>query len=148
MFPLTRLALLRVSGFSQNAFAFAPLAAGLSSRDNSLDPTMFISGMAVLSAGLVVLRAAQVPAPRPRTVATASTVVNAEQVIERRKYTAEEVLAQREVRMGDREVLLNALATAAETFYSIAGHLPRDASDKALHKADDLRELVWLNRAR
>ncbi|MGE3076414.1 MAG: hypothetical protein AB7N24_11070 [Dehalococcoidia bacterium] len=148
MFPLARLALLRVSGISQNAFAFAPLAAGLSSRDSSLDPTMFISGMAVLSAGLVVLRAAQVPPPRARVATVAPAVVNADQVIERRKYTADEVLAQREVRMGDREVLLNALATAAETFYSIAGHLPRDASDVALHKADDLRELVWLNRAR
>ncbi len=107
---------------------------------------MFISGMAVLSAGLVVLRAAQMPNSRPRAVAVAAPVREAE-VVAPRRYTAEEILAQREVRMGDREILLNALATAAETFYSIAGHLPRDASDRALGKADDLRELVWLNRA-
>ena len=146
MFPLARRALLRVSGLSQNAFAIAPLAAGLSTGHNSLDPSMFISGMAVLSAGLVVLRAAQTPTPRPRLVPAAVPVSTAEMVATRR-YTAEEILAQREVRLGDREVLLNALATAAETFYSIAGHLPRDASDRALGKADDLRELVWLNRA-
>lgn len=145
MFLSARRALSRVSEFS-NAYAFAPFAAGLSSGNNSLDPSMFISGMAVLSAGLVVLRAAHSESPG-RRFAPAAMPVPVSALVSSRRYTAEEILAQREVRMGDREVLLNALASAAETFYAIAGHLPRDASDRALGNADDLRELVWLNRA-
>lgn len=142
MFRFARRASARFSHLSSNAYSFAPLA-GISARDSSVDPVFFVSGMAVLSAGLVVMRAAHGAA------AMAPAAVSArEPARETRRYTAEEALAEREVRMGDREVLLNALAAAAETFYSIAGHLPRDASDRALGRADDLRELVWMNRAR
>ena len=81
-----------------------------------------------------------------QTVARTVPVIAATAPTPARVYTAEEALAEREVRASDRELLLGALAGAAETFYSIAGHLPREASDLALGKADDLRELVWLNR--
>lgn len=118
----------RVSGLSMPAFAFAPLAGG--ARDTAPDPVFFLSGMAVLSAGLVVLRAAR--DSRRVVLRTVPSVVRP---------------LHASVDERDREMLLHALATAAETFYSIAGHLPRDASDRALGKADDLRELVWLNRS-
>jgi hypothetical protein len=132
---------LKAAGHSGQALAIAPLAGG--ARDASPDPVFFLSGMAVLSAGLVVMRAAR---DSKRTAAT--FVVPAHRLAPRQVYTAERALAEREWRAGDREVLIHALATAAETFYSIAGHLPREASDRALGKADDLRELVWLNRGR
>jgi hypothetical protein len=125
----------------QHVLAVAPLA-GLGARESAPDPVFMLSGMAVLSAGLVVLRAAH---GVQRTVTRVRLVAAPEQ---RRVYTAEEALAEREFRAGDREVLISALAAAAETFYSIAGHLPREASDRALGKADDLRELVWMNRSR
>jgi hypothetical protein len=128
----------RLSHLSFHGFSFAPLA-GLGARDGSPDPVFFLSGMAVLSAGLVVMRAAHgaVPAAaRPPVAVSAGRVA-----------VAERAVAEPAWRPGDREVLLDALATAAETFYAIAGHLPRDASDRALGKADDLRELVWLNRS-
>lgn|GEM_PF-5362258 len=131
----------RLHAASGHAFVIAPLAGG--ARDASPDPVFFLSGMAVMSAGLVVLRAAR-DAQRP----VARAVVPPHRLAPKRLYTADEALAEREWRAGDREVLLHALATAAETFYSIAGQLPREASDRALGKADDLRELVWLNRAR
>lgn len=147
MFRFAQRVSTRLSFVSSNAFGFAPLATGLSARDGSLEPVMFVSGMAVLTAGLVVLRAAQTVALKT-AVAPVRADMRMPQSAGVHRYTAEEVLAQREIRLGDREMLLNALATAAETFYSIAGHLPREASDRALGKADDLRELVWLNRAK
>lgn len=138
----------RLPFVSQHALSFAPLA-GLSARDSAFDPVLFISGMAVLSAGLVVLRASHAPqAVATPNWAAPAPVVAAPRAPQAKKYTADEALAERELRASDREVLLSALAAAAETFYSIAGHLPRDVSDKALGKADDLRELVWLNRTR
>jgi hypothetical protein len=127
----------RYSFLSQYSAGVGPLA-GLGARETAPDPVFFLSGMAVLSAGLIVLRAAH---GAQRTVFR-----TAQPLVARRLYTAEEALAEREVRASEREVLLGALAAAAETFYSIAGHLPRDASARALGKADDLRELVWLNR--
>ena len=133
------------SGFAvlpNHGFSFGPLA-GLGARESAPDPVFFLSGLAVFSAGLVVLRAARsVQQPIVRTVEVTPTAATAPAKV----YTAEEALAEREVRASDRELLLGALAGAAETFYSIAGHLPREASDLALGKADDLRELVWLNR--
>ena len=134
----------RVSSLSPHAFAFAPLAGG--AREAAPEPVFFLSGMAVLSAGLVVLRAARDARPRPARV-DGGFELPAHR-LPKRVFTAEEALAERDWRARDREVLLQALATAAETFYSIAGHLPRDASDRALGKADDLRELVWMNRER
>ena len=139
MFSLVARVPSRLASFSFHDFAFLPLA-GVGAREGSPDPVFFLSGMAVLSAGLVVLRAAHAA---QRVVVRA---VPAAAIEPRRRYTAEEALAERAWRAGDREVLLNALATAAETFYASAGHLPRDASDRALGKADDLRELVWMNR--
>ena len=153
----------RLSSLSHYGISIGPLA-GLSARETSPDMVLFVSGMAVLSAGLVVLRTAHAnerPLARmaPARVAAvgAKRLYTAEEALaeretrtatasSRRLYTAEEALAERQVRASDREVLLGALAAAAETFYSIAGHLPRDASDRALGNADDLRELVWLNR--
>ena len=133
-----RLALLPLQGFS-----FPPLA-GLGARESTPDLVFFLSGLAVFSAGLVVLRAAR---GAPQTVfRTVAATPPAAAAVPAKIYTAEEALAERELRASDRELLLGALAGAAETFYSIAGHLPREASDLALGKADDLRELVWLNR--
>ena len=129
---------------SRFSFAVSPLA-GVGNRTDSLDAALFVSGLAVLSAGLVVMRAARLPAVAP----VASPQREAEHsAVARRLYTAEEALAERAIRAGDREVLLDALAQAASTFYSIAGHLPGDVSETAVRKADDLRELVWINRQR
>ena len=132
----------RLGFLPHHGFSVGPLA-GLGARESAPDPVFFLSGLAVFSAGLVVLRAARgaqhtVAATVPVTAATVPTPAKV--------YTAEEALAEREGRSSDRELLLGALAGAAETFYSIAGHLPREAADRALGEADDLRELVWLNR--
>ena len=146
MFGLAQRASARLSLHSHTMFSIAPLA-GLSASDNGFDPVLFVSGMAVLSAGLVVLRAAHGQQALARSNRAAAPAASA-RVQPGRKYTADEVFAERELRAGDREVLLSALSAAAETFYSIAGHLPRDVSDRALGRADDLRELVWMNRTR
>jgi hypothetical protein len=104
---------------------------------NGVDPFLFVPGLMFLSAGLLVLHSARQPSP-------ARAAVDA--VISRR-LTAAEALQQRKSRAGEREVLIDALAAAAATFYSIAGELPVDVSHTVLRRADDLRELVWLNRA-
>ncbi len=132
----------RLTLLTHHGFSVGPLA-GLGARESAPDPVFFLSGLAVFSAGLVVLRAAR---GTEQAVATIVSVSPATASSAAGVYTAEEALAEREVRASDREFLLRALAGAAETFYSIAGHLPREASDLALGKADDLRELVWLNR--
>lgn len=116
--------------------AAAPLAVG--DGGSSFDPVFLTCGLAVLSAGLVVLHAANT-LPR-QALATRA-------VSDRRVYTAEEALAERARLRGDTSVLVDALAEAAATFYAIAGQLPREASERAVQRADDLRELVWQNRA-
>jgi len=104
-------------------------------RVDGLEPVMLVCGLAVLSAGLVVLKAAQTvqPALTPATVRV-------------RAMTADEAMAERSRMAGETDVLVEALASAAATFYAIAGHLPRDVSERVVGRADDLRELVWLNR--
>jgi len=123
---------------AQFALSAAPLAE-FGNRTENLDPVLFLSGIAVFSAGLVVLRAArfaQEQAPQTvRRMAQSAALQSA----------ATTKLA--EVTQADeREMLLEALAGAASTFYSLAGVLPGEASARAVRKADDLRELVWLNR--
>ena len=128
---------LRFSRLSHHlAVGVGPLV-GIGTRESSPDPVFFVSGMAVLSAGLVVMRAAR---SSQRIVGRSMTVPSASLRFDPIQSAA--------LRAGEREVLIGALAAAAETFYSIAGHLPRDASERALCSADDLRELVWLNQAR
>lgn len=117
-------------------FAVAPLAAG--DGGANFDPVFLICGMAVLSAGLVVLHAAH--SLRPQFAPVAATTNGS------RKYTAEEALAERGRLAGETDVLVDALAAAAATFYAIAGRLPSEDSARALARADDLRELVWINR--
>ena len=127
-----------LSGHS-SALALAPLALG--DGGATFDPVFLVCGMAVLSAGLVVLHAAQtLPRQAAIRVATAGTEA-------KRLYTAEEALAERGRLAGETDLLVDALAAAAATFYALAGQLPADASERALQHADDLRELVWLNRA-
>mgnify|MGYP000882270688 CR=1 FL=1 len=118
--------------------AAAPAALG--DGGASFDPVFLTCGLAVLSAGLVVLHAANtVPKQAVARVATGRET--------RRLYTAEEALAERSRLRGETSVLVDALAEAAATFYAIAGQLPAEASERAVQRADDLRELVWQNRA-
>lgn len=126
------------------SFAAAPLA-GVGNRADNLDFVLFASGLAVLSAGLIVLRAARLPAVEPVGIPLPKPMAPAPG---QRALTADEALAARAIRASDRELLLDALAQAATAFYSIAGHLPGDVSEAAVRKADDLRELVWINRQR
>lgn len=119
------------------ALALAPLAIGDGAA--KFDPVFLVCGMAVLSAGLVVLHAAQTLPASSRQLAAAPAT--------RRLYTAEEALAERRRLSGETDVLVDALASAAATFYALAGQLPREASERAVQSADDLRELVWMNRA-
>ncbi len=129
------------------AAGLAPPLAGFGDGAGQLNPVFFLSGLAVLSAGLIVLRAAH---PGARVIAPTSTVKEA---VARRlatpagPLTAEEALAERRRAAGDTGVLIDALAAAASTFYAIAGQLPGDVSAQVVRKADDLRELVWLNRS-
>lgn len=118
--------------------AIGPAAIG---ERTSFDPVFLVCGFAVLSAGLVVLHAAH-SLPR-QAFATVTAVAPATH-----RYTAEEALAERARLRGDTSVLVDALAEAAATFYAIAGELPREASERAVQRADDLRELVWQNRSR
>ena len=118
-------------------FAAAPLAIG--DGGASFDPVFLTCGLAVLSAGLVVLHAAHT---LPRQVLAVRTATE-----DGRLYTAEEALAERARLRGDTSVLVDALAEAAATFYALAGQLPAEASERAVQRADDLRELVWMNRA-
>lgn len=118
-------------------FAAAPAAIG--DGGTNFDPVFLTCGLAVLSAGLVVLHAANtLPKQAARAVTGRET---------RRLYTAEEALAERSRLRGETSVLVDALAEAAATFYAIAGQLPAEASERAVQRADDLRELVWMNRA-
>jgi hypothetical protein len=126
------------AGNQISLMALAPLAIDTSPR--SFDPTFLVCGMAVLSAGLVVLHASRTLGPGLAPVAKVQHPA-------KRLYTAEEALAERGRLAGQTDVLVDALATAAATFYAIAGQLPADASERALQRADDLRELVWMNRA-
>ncbi|MFN8616700.1 MAG: hypothetical protein U0837_06355 [Dehalococcoidia bacterium] len=119
-------------------FAAAPAAIG--DGGTNFDPVFLTCGLAVLSAGLVVMHAANT-LPR-QAVARAATGRET-----RRLYTAEEALLERDRMRGETSVLVDALAEAAATFYAIAGQLPAEASERAVQRADDLRELVWLNRA-
>lgn len=118
--------------------AAAPAAIG--DGGANFDPVFLTCGLAVLSAGLVVLHAANT---LPKQAAVRA-VTGRET---RRLYTAEEALAERSRLRGETSVLVDALAEAAATFYAIAGQLPAEASERAVQRADDLRELVWLNRA-
>ena len=131
-----------IAGLSgeSSALALAPLALG--DGGASFDPVFLVCGMAVLSAGLVVLHAAHT---LPRQQAAVRIDQPATQA--KRLYTAEEALAERSRLRGDTAVLVDALAEAAATFYAIAGQLPAEASERAVQRADDLRELVWMNRA-
>lgn len=95
--------------------------------------------MAVLSAGFVVLHAAHTLHLQPVRIVS---VVSGQKHL----YTAEEALAERGRLAGETDVLVDALAGAAAAFYAIAGQLPVDASERVVRKADDLRELVWMNR--
>ncbi len=119
------------TGEASKAWSFAPLAGTFGSRTDNLDPVLFASGMAVLSAGLVVLRAARGEQTHPSRPTLRPSIQTG---------------PQGQHSPGDRELLLDALASAAGTIYSIAGHLPGDASARAVRNADDLRELVWMNR--
>lgn len=130
--------LAKLSGHG-SAFALAPLAVG--DGGTRFDPVFLVCGMAVLSAGLVVLHAAHT-LPRTATVRVSSAALE-----EKHLYTAEEALAERSRLRGETSVLVDALAEAAATFYAIAGQLPAEASERAVQRADDLRELVWMNRA-
>ncbi len=129
-----RLAGLRGHG---SLMAVAPLAVGEGSA--TFDPVFLICGMAVLSAGLVVLHAAHTLLPQPVRVARAASQP-------KHLYTAEEALAERGRIAGETDVLVDALAAAAADFYAIAGQLPLDTSERVVRRADDLRELVWMNR--
>lgn len=132
--PLPRMASL--SGYG-SVFAVSPLAVGDGAQ--TFDPVFLTCGLAVLSAGLVVLHAAHTLRPGPARVASAAAQP-------KRLYTAEEALAERGRLAGETDVLVDALASAAAAFYAIAGQLPVDASERVVRRADDLRELVWLNR--
>jgi hypothetical protein len=124
---------------AQLALSAVPLAE-FGNRTENLDPVLFLSGIAVLSAGLVVMRAArfaQEQAPQGVRRMPRSTTLQ----------SAASPQPEAGIRQAqEREVLLEALAGAASTFYSLAGVLPGEASARAVRKADDLRELVWLNR--
>lgn len=115
--------------------AAAPATAGTGGA--GFDPVFLVCGLAVLSAGLVVLHAAQSLPRRAPAMALAGE--------SRRLFTADEALAERD-RLRETSVLVDALAEAAATFYAIAGQLPQDASERVVQRADDLRELVWQNR--
>ena len=125
--------------YARIAMAAAPLAE-FGNRTENLDPILFLSGIAVLSAGLVVMRAARFA--RERVPRIASEMAQGMAWPE----AAGAPFGEPGSGAREREVLLEALAGAASMFYSIAGALPRDASVQAVRKADDLRELVWLNR--
>lgn len=122
---------------AQFALSAVPLAE-FGNRTENLDPVLFLSGIAVFSAGLVVLRAARFAQEK------------APQAVRRTAPSADPQSAATKLegvtQAHEREVLLEALAGAASTFYSLAGALSGEASARAVRKADDLRELVWLNR--
>lgn len=129
----------RVVGFGGHGtvLGFAPLAVGDGSPN--FDPVFLVCGLTVLSAGLVVLHAAHTL--RPQTIRVGSPASQPKHL-----YTAEEALAERGRLAGETDVLVDALAGAAAAFYAIAGQLPVDASERVVRRADDLRELVWMNR--
>jgi len=123
---------------AQLALSAAPLAE-FGNRTENLDPVLFLSGIAVFSAGLVVMRAARF-AQEQGPQAVRRTAPSAD------PQSAATTKLEGVTQAHEREVLLEALAGAASTFYSLAGALSGEASARAVRKADDLRELVWLNR--